>query len=211
MPTLLLLTFSFDRDTMIVSSDINANIWKPNLKFENVMKYERSQSYGHTGSFTLWYLGYHLMEYTEVAVLKLFCNFDFTDFPFDAHECNLTYGDGIYESDVIWLNSAIVKFDEKETKPGEDPIVINSLPYPFEFQLTSLKSYEKKLNHFKHSATGMILKLERNSLGMLASRYYYPTGSFAILSLISFLINPDIVSNSYEFRSIDTFFFKLYL
>ena len=190
------ITSSFDRDTMIVGSDINANIWKPNLKFENVMKYERSQSYGHTGSFTLWYLGYHLMEYTEVAVLKLFCNFDFTNFPFDAHECNLTYGDGIYESDVIWLNSAIVKFDEKETKPGEDPIVINSLPYPFEFQLTSLKSYEKKLNHFKHSATGMNLKLKRNSLGMLASRYYYPTGSFAILSLISFLINPDIVSNS---------------
>ena len=87
-----------------------------------------------------------------------------------------------------------MKFDEKVTKPGEDPIVINSLPYPFEFQLSSLKSYGKKLNHFKHSHTGMVLKLERNSLGMLASRYYYPTGSFAILSLISFLINPDIVS-----------------
>ena len=89
-----------------------------------------------------------------------------------------------------------MKFDEKVTKPGGEPIVINSLPYPFEFQLSSLKSYEKKLNYFKYSHTGMILKLERNSLGMLASRYYYPTGSFAILSLISFLINPDIVSNS---------------
>ena len=98
-------------------------------------------------------------------------------------------------SSASWTENILVdKFDEKVTKPGEDPIVINSLPYPFEFQLSSLKSYGKKLNHFKHSHTGMVLKLERNSLGMLASRYYYPTGSFAILSLISFLINPDIVS-----------------
>ena len=97
------ITSSFDRDTLIVGSDINSNIWKPNLKFENVMKYERSQSYGHTGSFTLWYLGDHYMEYTEVAVLKLFCNFDFTNFPFDAHECNLTYGDGIYDTGALHL------------------------------------------------------------------------------------------------------------
>jgi hypothetical protein len=53
LPNLLLyINSSFDRDTMIVGSDINANIWKPNLKFENVMKYERSQRFEIFGVFS---------------------------------------------------------------------------------------------------------------------------------------------------------------
>ena len=77
------------------------------------------------------------------------------------------------------------------TKPGEDPIIINNLPYPFEFQLESIEAYALRNN----SHTGMILKMKRKSLGLLASRYYYPTATFAIISSISFLIHPDVVSS----------------
>ena len=42
--------------------------------------------------------------------------------------------------------------------------------------------------------TGMIIKMKRKSLGLLLGGYYYPTTAFALLSMISFLINPDIVS-----------------
>ena len=88
---------------------------------------------------------------------------------------------------------------EKETNHGGDPIIINSLPYPFEFQLESIEAYNKTIadnygNDYYHSHTGMRIKMERKSLGLLASKYYYPTATFAILSLISFLIDPDVVS-----------------
>merc|ERR1712008_263366 len=45
----------------------------------------------------------------------------------------------------------------------------------------------------KFSFTGMLLTIKRKSYGQLLSGYYYPTASFALLSMISFLINPDVV------------------
>ena len=73
------------------------------------------------------------------------------------------------------------------------------MPYPFEFQLESIEACNKTIadnygNDYYHSHTGMRIKMERKSLGLLASKYYYPTATFAILSLISFLIDPDVVS-----------------
>merc|ERR1712008_241988 len=45
----------------------------------------------------------------------------------------------------------------------------------------------------KFSFTGMLLTIKRKSYGQLLSGYYYPTASFALLSMISFLIKPDKV------------------
>ena len=81
------------------------------------------------------------------------------------------------------------------TSSGKDPIIISDSPFPYEFELKSIPSFEKSYDgHGNYSFTGMIFKMRRNSLGQLLSGYYYPTGSFAILSLISFLINSDQVS-----------------
>jgi hypothetical protein len=35
--------------------------------------------------------------------------------------------------------------------------------------------------------------MKRKSLGQLLGAFYYPTSSFAFLSMISFLIKPDVV------------------
>ena len=56
------------------------------------------------------------MEYRETAVIKLFCDFDFTNFPFDSHECHLTFGDEMYTSDVILLESSTVQYSGKGCK-----------------------------------------------------------------------------------------------
>ena len=39
------------------------------------------------------------------------------------------------------------------------------------------------------------MDLTRTSRGRLDSGYYYPMAAFALLSMISYLINPDIVSH----------------
>ena len=133
------------------------------------------------------------LEYTEEIQLKLLCQFVFSEFPFDSHGCIVLYGDDTYGIDKLRLNAAIIAYRNSSTKIGENPIVIDHLPFPFEFQLDPLSAFEKMYDK-PYSYTGFILKLKRNSLGKLLSSYYYPTASFAVLSTISFLIKPDMVS-----------------
>ena len=70
---------------------------------------------------------------------------------------------------------------------------------PFEFHLEARPSFEK-ISDNTYSKTGIHIKMKRKSLGQLLSGYYYPTTSFALLSMISFLINPDIVSAKLHFK-----------
>ena len=86
---------------------------------------------------------------------------------------------------VIYSPAYTYKFQLKTTT--------DHLPSPYKFELAPLPSKEIMYDEL-YSYTGMILKLERNSLGKLLSGFYYPTTAFAILSLISYLINPDVVS-----------------
>ena len=81
---------------------------------------------------------------------------------------------------------------------GVDPVIIDKSTLPFEFQLKSLAEKERKYSHIKVSMTGMQLKIKRKSLGLLLSGYYYPMTSFALFSMVSFIINPDVVSQFEE-------------
>ena len=71
---------------------------------------------------------------------------------------------------------------------------------PFEFHLEARPSFEK-ISDSTYSKTGIHIRMKRKSLGQLLSGYYYPTTSFALLSMISFLINPDIVSGKLNFSN----------
>ena len=65
---------------------------------------------------------------------------------------------------------------------------------PFEITLESLgevPSLEEGLN-FSYAGIKMIFK--RNNLGLLASGFYFPTLVFSLLSLLSFAIKPEVVS-----------------
>ena len=72
---------------------------------------------------------------------------------------------------------------------GDKSIHIDGLALQFEFELEALP-IKKKLNAY---FPGILISMRRNSLGQLLSGYYYPTTSFALLSMLSFLINPDVV------------------
>ena len=126
--------------------------------------------------------------------LTFSCNFDFTGFPFDSHECPIEYGGGIFGQKVVSFSTTRAGFGDVTTKNGEDPIIVDKLPFPFEFQLSSLPNFEKYDRYeIPFSWTGIVLKMERKSLGQLLIGYFYPTSSFALLSMISFLIKPDMV------------------
>ena len=160
------------------------------IEFADMLKYEKTKVYGESSTFSLWYTGNHTFQYSEEIKLTYFCNFYFTSFPIDSHECRLEYGDDLYGKEKIVLTSATVSYADFTTHFGEDPIIINDLPFPYEFQLESLPSFDMVYDTYgNYSYTGMVLKMKRKFIGQLLSGYYYPTGSFALLSLISFLIN----------------------
>ena len=48
-------------------------------------------------------------------------------------------------------------------------------------------------NAEKFSFTGILVTLRRKSISHLLSAYYYPTTAFALLSMISYLIDPESV------------------
>ena len=123
------------------------------------------------------------LEYEEEIQLSLLCPFEFSDFPFDSHECYVEYGDDKYGASKVKLNPANIAYRNLTIQFGDDPIFIDHLPSPYKFELVPLPSKEIMYDEL-YSYTGMILKLERNSLGKLLSGFYYPTTAFAILSLI---------------------------
>lgn len=176
-----------------VQTKKESTIWFPTLIFENILGYKKMSGYGGTGTYSFWYFGDHEMYYSEEVELKIFCNFDFSKFPFDSHICPVTWGDDEQGIQDIFLKAASVRYEDSVTSSDETkPIVITDLPYPFEFQLESIPSFVKTYDT-NYSYTGMTVKMKRSSFGLLLSGYYYPTGSFALLSQISFLINVDMV------------------
>ena len=134
--------------------------------------------------------------YVENLQLTFACPFYFTNFPFDKHECHLEYGSSLEDhSKYVVLNSAMISYKNVKIVVGDDPITISNSPLPFEFQLESLPVFFKNdtMGH-SYYFTGMNMTLNRNTVGLLLTSYYFPTSSYALLSVVSFLINPDVVS-----------------
>ena len=88
-----------------------------------------------------------------------------------------------------------------KTSLGDLPIILdNKMPFPFEFILETLPPFatvydlQEICRDEIYSFAGILIKMKRNSVGQLLCGYYYPTTSFALLSMISYLIKPEKVS-----------------
>ena len=107
----------------------------------------------------------------------------------------MEFGDETYGTELgVKLNAATINYGTDYSTKGDPAIILNDLPFPFQFELESLPVFEQILEEVTYTYTGMLMRLKRKSLGQLLSGYYYPTATFAILSMVSFLINPDVVS-----------------
>ena len=146
------------------------------------------------------YFGYQTgnprLVYDEKFELTFSCHFHLSSFPFDSHKCRIEFGDLWDETKKLNLSATTVTVrGQPSITPEDGPMILNVLmPYPYEFQLEALPAFEINVNGEIYSFTGALLTLKRKSLGHLMSGYYYPTTAFAILSMISYLIDADIVS-----------------
>ena len=169
------------------------------------MKYEQTKSFGSQVSSKFFIFGNDL-EYGEEFQLTFPCRFHLSKFPFDSHECSIYFGDGRYSTDelrfnVVTINDPINGLCYNESSV---PLVLEDLALPFRIELEVLPTKEKDYG-YNVFQTGILIRIKRESLGLLLSGYYYPTTSFAVLSMMSFLINPDVVIHSLTWSKINLF------
>ena len=78
---------------------------------------------------------------SETFQLTFSCNFQFADFPFDSHECPIEYGSGILMQEKMRFDVTMAEFGNLSTKSGGDPIILDNLPFPFEFEIRALATF----------------------------------------------------------------------
>ena len=154
--------------------------------------------YGTIGTFFFQYMsfpdGHKELVYGEQFQLTFSCRFHFNTFPFDSHKCRIEFGDLLHETEKFNLMAArILVRGYPYIGPKDDPIILKDLPFPYEFQIQSLPSFELDFGQKKYSYAGVLMTLKRQTIGHLLIAYYYPTAAFALLSMISYLIDADIV------------------
>ena len=169
------------------------------------MKYEENKISGKTKSSTnLFYqrdTGY--IWYFNSFRLTFSCAFHFAHFPFDSHECSMRYGDAFGQIPNVIFEPPKLMYGDWKSVIDEEPIILNGLTQ-FEVKLKPLSSFEVEISGNNYSYTGVIFSLKRKNMGRLDSGYYYPTSAFAILSMISYLINPDVVRNTAMLKTLHT-------
>ena len=178
------------RNEFMINDEAVKFLWRPLILFERVMKIGQTKAYGANLGANIAYMHGDLM-YGEAFQLKFSCPFNFTSFPFDSQRCCFTY---FTEEKNMTLTALNIIYDNATT--GNGPIVLDNLPFTFKLTLESQEVSEKVqliLDKIVYS-TGMCISMERKSPYFLLSSFYYPTASFALLSMISFLIKPEIVS-----------------
>jgi hypothetical protein len=159
------------------------------------MEFKQRPMYGETDSSVSKMFPKHQNRLnSETFQLTFSCNFNFADFPFDSHECPIEYGSIYFSQEQMRFNTTQAVFGNMSTNIGGDPIILDNLPFPFEFQLVVLPTFEiTSIYKISYSYTGIVLKMRRKSPGQLLCGYFYPTAAFALLSMLSFLIKPDVV------------------
>jgi hypothetical protein len=99
------------------------------------MKFEQTKAYGGADKFSLWYLGNNKLEYGEVFQITFSCQFDFSHFPFDSHECLMEYGSYEVAENKLTFKPPIVSYKNKMTKIGYNPIIRNSVEHQYRLYL----------------------------------------------------------------------------
>ena len=88
----------------------------------------------------------------------------------------------------------LVLYSQETTSDGYKPLLVNQSLLPFEIEVESKKTWEIEIDGYNYSHAGMRIHLHRIDLGLLMGGFYLPMALFSTLSLISFTINPEVVS-----------------
>ena len=175
-----------------IDQELARSIYFPTLVFIKTKKVQEIKQISSTNEQYFWHIGQHL-ELKKHLMITLVCPLDFSHFPFDQHACNFTFRVSGSPAELVKLKPIKVEYSQKTTVFGQDPIQGKSWQIPFDVELTSLEPFDVVDIGYLYSHTGFTIRLKRNSLATLLGSFYVPTGLFALLSMTSYAIDPDVV------------------
>ena len=178
-----------------VDQKIRPLIFFPGLKFPNVKSIEKATDFDERNLSYYWFQDIPpgiQAEYREVYKVVAYCDFEFSSFPFETLLCNVTYRSS--QSSSKWTSlmkpEMYVAYDSEEMDIA--PVKAN---LPFEIWAKKLDPFYVSDGGLKYSSTGISFTIRRNNLGLLISRFYGPMAIFAMLSMLSYNINVEVVSS----------------
>ena len=121
--------------------------------------------------------------------LVAYCDFEFSSFPFETHTCNLTY-----RISQVRVSKTSLKIPKLHIGYGNEMDIAEvKSNLPFEIWVKKLDPFVVSDDGYEYSSTGIVFEFKRNNLGSLISRFFGPMAVFAMLSILSYNINVEVV------------------
>ena len=173
--------------------DFRPKLYSPALKFQNVKFIGKTQQFNARVYSYYWFKNLTdgmQIEFRDDYQVIWFCRFDYTNFPFEALYCNVTFVCSSNDNEHVLLGLPNIRFvDDKKSMAKVN--VNSNLPY--DITAKSINPFNFEDQGLLYSATGIQFVMERNELGLLMLQFYCPMAVFAILSLLSFSIHIEAV------------------
>ena len=136
MTLILFQSRVFTRDNwLFLDSSIGAEIFFPAMKKLRVKSIQKQQLYGPTTSNYFWFRYPHHFEYLETLKVEFYCSFDFKDFPFDRHQCDINFGSSGVSTNYLKLLPTKILYSGEETQLGDKRLNVSSSRIPFKVQI----------------------------------------------------------------------------
>ena len=177
-----------------VSEEEAKNLFFPKLTVDDAKDLKKLRNYGRSNDGeNLWFNPPHLLEYQERLKITVYCSFHFENYPFDFHKCELNLGSSSLSTSLVRLLPVKISHQKMTTSFGGKSILSTNSPEPFDIHLIGNKPFEKLENGYNFSLAGMEMHFYRNDLSSIICQFFVPTATFAIFSLVSYFIEPNMV------------------
>ena len=184
-----------DQQTARPTAEELKKVWTTDITYANAVhvmkrfKYYTASKDKDTGLVEI--------KLTMLYRTQVTCKMDFSGFPFDSHTCIWKFRSYYENVNTELLQISLVQYEEDATLATKDEsIKMTSKLLPFDIEISyGEEGRFESIGRENKSMAYVQFKFIRNDEGRqkLITGYYIPTGLFATLSMISYLIKPEIV------------------
>ena len=177
------------------------SVWKPRIYLGNAVEIRNLESLGDNYSYLSHFWLYsvtHMMQYSEQFIAKISCTMKFQKFPFDNHTCEMQFINWVQSSFRVQINQPTILTYNPKLKNEIGGLKLNksSSRISYQFEFASRKSTQYIDMGFNYSMALIKMKFDRTEEGRakIFSSYHAPTGTFALMSLVSFFIKVEFIN-----------------
>ena len=169
-------------------------VWRPILYLTNSKQLHGLGSIGDKDTKSFWYKHPSILYFEEVMYVTINCDMDFREFPLDSQQCDFKMRNWIGLAKNVQLVKPEIMGENLPVL--EDGVLwLNTTKLNYNIKLYALNSTTYKQNEHLYSMASVRMQLFRNTVGFMkiVTGFYATTGTFSVLSLISFFIEPNVV------------------